>query len=150
MTREDIRKTKRVRKKPKFKKRTPKRTQPKHNDIDWEIYPPEKVPQIKRMRTILLNNATKPEKRLYKALNKEMVQHIKQYPIMAKNGFFYADILVLGTNILIELDGGCHNIPTVSAKDKRRDKELTDLGYVVLRFPNETPIEDILQKIRRG
>jgi len=53
--------------------------------------------------------------------------------------------------IAIELDGGYHNTPRQSKKDKERDLILKSYGIKVLRFRNELVFKDsirVLETIR--
>lgn len=49
---------------------------------------------------------------------------------------FYPDIWIMGTRLLIEIDGKIHRLPSVHARDKGRSKILRRYGYRVLRFTN--------------
>jgi leucyl-tRNA synthetase len=54
-------------------------------------------------------------------------------------------------NLIIEVDGQYHNIPEQKIYDEQRSAKLTELGYLVLRFPNEEVIgniDEILNKIK--
>lgn len=148
MTREQVKKRKRVRKKPKFKPREPKKRQPRytHSDIDWSTYPEEKIERIKQRRTKFLNQATVFEKRLYKALKEENIPYAPQYPIIDKEKIYFADCLV--NDIIIELDGGYHKIHYVYHKDMARTKRIEAKGYRVMRFENQIPTKEIIERIR--
>ena len=62
----------------------------------------------------------------------------RQHPIM----YFIADFYCHKLKLIIEVDGGYHNIPKQFEYDKNRDLELTDLGLKVIRFTNEQVIYD--------
>jgi very-short-patch-repair endonuclease len=49
---------------------------------------------------------------------------------------FYPDIWIIGTKLLIEIDGKIHKLPSVHERDKERSKILRRYGYRVLRFTN--------------
>lgn len=58
---------------------------------------------------------------------------------------------------VIEVDGRQHKTPEMKASDAERDKYLSDLGFQVLRYPNETirnefnfVTNDILRKAGLG
>ncbi len=56
--------------------------------------------------------------------------------------YYYPDIQIVGTNILIEVDGGYHTSFRQRLKDSRRDSYLKRKGYVVLRFPNDMVVQN--------
>jgi very-short-patch-repair endonuclease len=45
--------------------------------------------------------------------------------------------------LIIELDGDYHNDPEQHDKDLRRDEELENLGFTVLRFENRYAFEEL-------
>jgi len=45
--------------------------------------------------------------------------------------------------LIIEVDGGCHDVPEQYCYDINRDNELADLGLKVFRFSNEQVLTDI-------
>lgn len=51
------------------------------------------------------------------------------------------DFYVAAHRMVIEVDGGYHNTPEQSARDKIRDKELVRRGFKVVRLSNEQVIE---------
>jgi very-short-patch-repair endonuclease len=61
----------------------------------------------------------------------------RQHPI----GRFFADFICIELRLIIELDGDSH--VGNELKDARRDEDLKQLGYRVLRFPNHDVYEDI-------
>lgn len=63
----------------------------------------------------------------------------RQHPIP----YFIADFYCHKAKLIIEVDGGYHNIPEQYSYDKKRDNELVDLGLKVIRFKNEEVLFDI-------
>lgn len=53
------------------------------------------------------------------------------------------DVAFLSLKLGVEIDGGIHRIPSVAAKDKARDKRLTELGWTILRFSNRQVTKDL-------
>lgn len=67
-------------------------------------------------------------------------------------GEFIADFVCLPRKIIIELDGGYHNLPQQQISDKERTKWLEDKGFTVIRFTNEEVIGDkfnVINKIEK-
>ena len=50
---------------------------------------------------------------------------------------FYPDIKLHQQPVLVEIDGWAHGLADNLAADKRRDAELTEVGFTVIRFTNE-------------
>lgn len=64
--------------------------------------------------------------------------------------YFIADFFCPKAKLIIEVDGGIHNMPSQFEYDRNRDSELNAYGLTVLRFTNEEVINDIepvIQKI---
>ena len=81
----------------------------------------------------------------FKYLN---VRFKRQHPIL----YFIADFYCHKAKLIIEVDGGNHNIPEQFRYDKERDQELEDLGLKVIRFTNEQvlfKIENTLKEIEQ-
>ena len=67
------------------------------------------------------------------------VRFKRQHPVL----YFIADFYCHKAKLIIELDGGYHNIPEQHQYDANRDNELTELGLNVLRFTNDEIFNDI-------
>jgi len=52
-------------------------------------------------------------------------------------GLFIADFCCIEKHLVLELDGGYHQLPEQQVKDEERQKWLESAGYKVLRFTNE-------------
>ena len=61
----------------------------------------------------------------------------RQEPI----GEYIVDFVCLEKRIIIEIDGGQHDV--LRAQDKKRDSELISQGFQVLRFWNNEVIDNI-------
>jgi imidazole glycerol-phosphate synthase subunit HisF len=71
----------------------------------------------------------------------------KQHPI----GIYIADFYCHKKKLIIEIDGSIHNNPEVREYDERRQKDLEDKGYRVIRFTNKevmTAAEMVISKIK--
>jgi type I site-specific restriction-modification system R (restriction) subunit len=65
-------------------------------------------------------------------------------------GNYIADFFCAEHGLVVELDGGVHELEAVEKKDATRDKTLASLGFSVLRFQNEMILkhpEEFLDRI---
>ena len=67
------------------------------------------------------------------------VRFKRRHPIL----YFIADFYCHKAKLIIEVDGGYHNIPEQYFYDKNRDSELENLGLKVIRFTNKQVLYDI-------
>jgi cyclase len=94
---------------------------------------------------------TKAETVLWESLRNKRLRGLKfrrQHPI----GRFIVDFYCHKYKLVIELDGGIHEISKVKANDQNREEELKDFGLYILRFSNEQVINDlayVLQTIKQ-
>jgi very-short-patch-repair endonuclease len=86
---------------------------------------------------------TLSERKLWKELRKLDAHWRRQAPI----GRYIADFACHGACLVIELDGGCHDLPEVRLRDEKRDAWLRPQGYRVLRVRNEAVFDDLLAVI---
>ena len=97
----------------------------------------------------LRDNQTEAEVFLWSQLanlNYLKVRFKRQHPIL----YFIADFYCNKAKLIIEVDGGYHDIPEQYQYDKEREHELEDLGLKVIRFTNEQVlfnIENTLKEI---
>ena len=92
---------------------------------------------------------TKSEALLWEQLKGKKLDGLKfrrQHPIQLSslNGnydFFIADFCCLSRSIIIELDGDIHKIQ--EAYDLARDRHLIELGFKILRIPNDMVVFDM-------
>ena len=90
----------------------------------------------------LRDNQTEAEMFLWNHLEKIQISKIRfkrQHPIL----YFIADFYCHRAKLVIEIDGGYHNIPEQYCYDKDREHELNELGLKVIRFTNEQVMCDI-------
>jgi very-short-patch-repair endonuclease len=81
---------------------------------------------------------TYAEKRLWKELRDTALHFRRQAPL----GTYIVDFVCHEHRLVIELDGGVHNLPEVIARDEMRELWLTGRGYRVMRFANEQVVSD--------
>jgi cyclase len=87
-------------------------------------------------------NETEAEKELWRHLSKKQVNGMRfrrQHPVL----YFIADFFCPQAKLVIEVDGGIHNLPAQYEYDRNRDRELMSLGLKVLRFTNEEVFSNI-------
>ena len=81
---------------------------------------------------------TYAEQRLWKQLRETALRFRRQAPF----GPYIVDFVCHEHRLVIELDGGVHNLPEVVAHDEARELWLTGRGYRVMRFANEQAVSD--------
>ena len=99
----------------------------------------------------LRDNQTETELFLWNHLSKIEIKEIRikrQHPVL----YFIADFYCHKAKLIIEIDGGYHNIPEQFNYDQNRDSELESLGLKVIRFTNKqvmTEIGEVLKTIKK-
>ena len=99
----------------------------------------------------LRKNMTPEEKHLWYDFLKRLPLTVhRQHNI----GNYIVDFYIAEKRIVIEIDGEQHDEPDHKAADERRDRALSELGIVVLRYTNERirrnfelAADDILRKL---
>jgi very-short-patch-repair endonuclease len=81
---------------------------------------------------------TLPEKVLWKALRRPDLGFRRQLPI----GRFIVDFVHLRARLVVEFDGGWHDLPEAELHDAVRDDWLRKEGYRVVRFRNQQALDD--------
>ncbi|MDQ7813394.1 endonuclease domain-containing protein [Brevundimonas sp.] len=92
---------------------------------------------------------TRTEDKLWIRLRKLSVRFRRQAPI----GPYTVDFACHRACLVIEVDGGVHNLPEVAVRDLQRDEWLRAQGYRVIRFSTkqvEDDIEGVLAAIRNA
>ena len=98
---------------------------------------------------ILRKNLTPQERKLWNILRNSQFYGFKfkrQVPI----GNYVADFVCEIHNLIIEIDGGQHNVPDQREKDENRTEFFISQNYKVLRFWNfeiDKNIDDVCNKI---
>lgn len=100
-------------------------------------------PSTFRNAKYLRQNSTEAEETLWKFLrnrNQNGCKIRRQHPL----GSFVADFYCHECLLVIEVDGGYHNLVDQQAYDKWRTEELAQLGIKVIRFSNEQVAQNLL------
>ena len=92
---------------------------------------------VKRARQ-LRRQMTVPERKLWTALRKLGLPVRRQAPI----GRYIVDFAIHSASLVIEVDGGRHDLPEAQLHDAVRDAWLRSQGYQILRFRNEQALND--------
>ena len=98
----------------------------------------------------LRKNMTKEENKLWSIINNKQFYNYKflrQYVI----GEYIVDFVCRDRKIIIEIDGGQHNLEKNIEKDKKRTDFFENLGYKVIRFWNNdinNNIEGVYTKLQ--
>ncbi|MCX2680571.1 isoleucine--tRNA ligase [Galbibacter sp. EGI 63066] len=97
---------------------------------------------LKQLKEERKKRPTETEKILWEALRaKKLGGHkFRREHIIDE---FIVDFVCLSQRLVIEVDGGYHDLPEIKEADELRTKILEDLGYKVIRFANEEVIGDI-------
>ena len=94
-------------------------------------------------------NPTETERILWKFIKKSQLgEPFRRQHII---GDFIADFVCIPAHLIIEVDGGYHQLPEQQADDKERTAWLNNQGYEVLRFTNEEvlfDIDNVIMKIK--
>ena len=100
------------------------------------------MPILFELAKKLRDNQTEAELFLWNHLSIIQIKGLRfkrQHPIM----YFVADFYCHKAKLVIEVDGGYHNMPDQYEYDINRDSELYELGLKVLRFTNEDVLFNI-------
>ena len=97
--------------------------------------------KIFRNAFLLRRAETEAEKLLWQRLSKSQLgQRFKrQHPV----AYFIADFYCHKSQLIIEIDGGYHDVPEQKRYDEDRTKVLEELGLKVIRFTNREVIENL-------
>lgn len=96
---------------------------------------------LKEIRRDLRQNSTFAESILWGKLRGRKLEGLKfnrQHSI----GDYIVDFYCSSKKMIIELDGSVHESSQQQEKDRCRDKNLNDMGFIVLRFKNEEVINE--------
>ncbi|HEX8574706.1 MAG TPA: vitamin B12 dependent-methionine synthase activation domain-containing protein [Flavobacterium sp.] len=102
----------------------------------WQTADPFTYGLIKNYAKEIRNKPTQAEKILWFALSGKK---LGGYKFRRKHiiGNYIADFICLKENLIIEVDGGTHQLPENKISDEERIKWLNAEGYCVMRFTNE-------------
>ena len=111
--------------------------------------------QLENARKKCLSKNTSIEKLTKEALDNIGIQTDSQYQIKRNiktktgdNRYYYPDLRVKNTNILIECDGDYwHNLKNIKERDIQRQEELESMGFMILRF-SESKIKTNINSVK--
>jgi very-short-patch-repair endonuclease len=99
--------------------------------------------KLKESARELRNNSTPAEIRLWsellRARKMKGYQFCRQRPVLN----YIADFMCKELKFIIEVDGYSHEFEQQWYKDKKRQQELEDYGFIILRFTDEKIFNDI-------
>jgi very-short-patch-repair endonuclease len=114
------------------------------NENNFNNYNKQLQPKASSLRSTM----TKAEVCLWKyALKAGMMKGCtfnRQRPVLN----YIADFMCKQLRLIIEVDGGYHNNEETYNKDIKRQKDLENAGYKVIRFQNDQVLKDIKNVIR--
>ena len=94
----------------------------------------------------LRNDPTFAERQLWQALRQVEGRRFRR---QAPMGAYVVDFVCHGSRLIIEVDGGVHEMDAVAQRDAERDLWLAERGYQVLRLTNWEVLADIDAVVRR-
>lgn len=97
---------------------------------------------LKAYRKELRNKSTSAETELWKHLKKRQLGG-RKFRRQQSIGNFIVDFYCYSDRLIIELDGYYHGDYIQIEEDNQRDKELSALGFTVIRFENRLVFQDI-------
>jgi very-short-patch-repair endonuclease len=94
-----------------------------------------------RLAPRLRSNATPAEKKLWVVLRKLDLNgtHFRR---QAPFGPYVVDFVCHRARLIVEVDGGIHRHPAVTARDAEREAWLSSRGYTVIRITNQDALFD--------
>jgi very-short-patch-repair endonuclease len=92
---------------------------------------------------VLRRKMSGPEKVLWQALRKPDLGFRRQVPI----GRYVADFVCFSARLIVEGDGGWHDLPERQWHDLQRDEWLKAEGYRVVRFRDQRVLDDVQQMV---
>lgn len=108
----------------------------------WETASGRIYKLLKEKAREMRKNPTEAEAALWIQLRREQIENCefrRQHIV----GNFIPDFVCLDRKLILEIDGGYHQLPEVQLSDQQRTDILEGMGYRVLRFKNEAVINNI-------
>ena len=118
----------------------------------WKTADPFNYSLLLKFSKKMRNQPTEAESLLWKVLSNKQLDGYKfrrQHII----GNYIADFICLKMNLIVEVDGGIHQLPENKASDLERTKWLENEGYRVIRFTNKevlSNLDNVLEQIREA
>jgi very-short-patch-repair endonuclease len=109
---------------------------------------PKGYERLKSYAREMRKHQTDAEEKLWQAVRHKKISGFtfrRQHII----GHFIADFVCLEEKLIIELDGGYHQLPEVELSDRERTEILEAAGYQVLRLPNDAVLNNLPQVIQQ-
>jgi leucyl-tRNA synthetase len=111
----------------------------------YKVHTPTQYELAKRMR----KEHTQAEESLWEALRNSRTgaKFRRQHPIEA----YIVDFVSLQNRLIVEADGGYHEMEEQKKYDEERTRVLNEIGFTVLRFSNEeikNNLKQVTQKIK--
>lgn len=118
-----------------------------YNTFDFQTADPYSYRMLKEFAKQNRNNPTEVERIMWEVLkaNNLGVRFRRQHII----GEFIADFACIEKGVVIEIDGGYHQLPEQQTSDRERETWLNANGFNVLRFSNEDVLGDIDNVIKQ-
>ncbi|OYU76089.1 MAG: hypothetical protein CFE32_11695 [Alphaproteobacteria bacterium PA3] len=101
---------------------------------------PDVPPQFLKRARLLRQRTTKSEEIFWRRVRNRQLAGLKfrrQVPIHG----IVVDLACLAHRLVVEIDGGIHELPEVRARDQDRDAKLLNFGYRVMRFSDRAVFE---------
>ena len=95
-------------------------------------------------------NPTQAEEQLWNYLRNGQLGTVFKRQHVIDN--YIADFISIRQKLIIEVDGGYHNLPNQIISDEERTEMLNHWGYRIIRFTNEEVlfnIDMVIEKIKR-
>jgi len=96
-------------------------------------------------------NMTPAEEKLWNEIrNRKLeVKFRRQTPFIFKEYRYVVDFCCFEKKLIIEIDGGIHNLDEIREYDEFREEVFTHKGYKVIRFNNDEVLYNIDQVINK-
>ncbi len=99
------------------------------------------TPKYKFRARALRRSMTKAEKKLWQMIWRKSIHGFlfnRQRPVL----HYIADFMCMRLKLIIEVDGGYHDNPDQMVRDAKRDSDLKEIGFTILRFKNWEVLHD--------
>ena len=107
---------------------------------------PKAIKNIAKYQRMLKQQSTDSEMFVKDILDKiPGIRYSFQQPFYICEKMFFADFYIHSARMVIEIDGGVHNIATRKLKDTERTAYLNSVGVQVIRFTNEEVLADTIK-----
>lgn len=120
----------------------------KYNKLGYQTADPFYYNRLKEFAKHNRNNPTDAERVMWQGLKSENLGYrFRRQHII---GCFIADFACIEKGVVIEIDGGYHQLPEQQVCDEEREQWLNANGYNVLRFTNNEVlgnIDDVIERI---